>query len=281
MTALQLPCTIFQTRHRMNDYGARDMRCGDLSAQQLQHQYHLANVSAKVDPYRLKKRLPFTPSQYQFGDFYHQEDTIPLQECSKILFDEFRSKAHFFSFYGPYRELIIKLIDHMQYRHGEPFGHLWLDLAMRNRIIQNRPAHNTLKMIKDTLLKNIDWTSRSYPHQRIGEFHKNISRAPLPKFTQTIDTINGMGLSTHDTWSTHIILNRLEIIGDEYHAKIHFKIQDHFGLDDSDIFKYHSRHLSMFGIWFVLQRYNKFGFRPFMTNMSVTIDIHGNRNESR
>ncbi|WP_255212464.1 DUF3289 family protein, partial [Serratia plymuthica] len=31
MSALEFPCTIFKTQKRMDDYGAEDMRCGDLS----------------------------------------------------------------------------------------------------------------------------------------------------------------------------------------------------------------------------------------------------------
>ncbi|MEE4411019.1 DUF3289 family protein, partial [Serratia sp. C2(2)] len=36
-----------------------------------------------------------------------------------------------------------------------------------------------------------------------------------------------------------------------------------------------------FRIWFVLQRYNQFGFKPFMTNMEATVEITGRRNESK
>ncbi|ADP10423.1 hypothetical protein EJP617_07420 [Erwinia sp. Ejp617] len=34
---------------------------------------------------------------------------------------------------------------------------------------------------------------------------------------------------------------------------------------------------SNFRIWFVLQRYNQFAFKPFMTNMEATVEITGGR----
>ncbi|EMH4161147.1 DUF3289 family protein [Pluralibacter gergoviae] len=30
-------------------------------------------------------------------------------------------------------------------------------------------------------------------------------------------------------------------------------------------------------IWFILQQFNKFGLRPFLTNMEAAIDIEGKR----
>ncbi|MBN9931315.1 DUF3289 family protein, partial [Pantoea agglomerans] len=35
MPALKFPATIFQTKHKFNDYNADDMKCGDLTEKQL------------------------------------------------------------------------------------------------------------------------------------------------------------------------------------------------------------------------------------------------------
>ncbi|AML58575.1 hypothetical protein AXX16_2878 [Serratia rubidaea] len=53
--------------------------------------------------------------------------------------------------------------------------------------------------------------------------------------------------------------------------------QDHFGLDVSDIRKKKFSQFQFFRIWFILQRFNRFGFRPFLTNMEAVIDIEGGR----
>ncbi|MDH2692721.1 DUF3289 family protein, partial [Escherichia coli] len=43
------------------------------------------------------------------------------------------------------------------------------------------------------------------------------------------------------------------------------------------IHKHKFRQFQFFTIWFTLQRYDKFGFRPFLTNMDAVIDIEGGR----
>lgn len=45
MVALQFPFTLFRTQKWMDDYGARDMRCGDLTEVQLKTDYHLPDIS--------------------------------------------------------------------------------------------------------------------------------------------------------------------------------------------------------------------------------------------
>lgn len=87
-----------------------------------------------------------------------------------------------------------------------------------------------------------------------------------------------MGITVHDTWATHITLRSLQIDNNWYRAVVHYKVQDHFGLDRDDILNKKFNQFHLFRIWFVLQRYNQFGFKPYMTNMEATVDIMGERN---
>ncbi|MDU6442861.1 MAG: DUF3289 family protein, partial [Pantoea sp.] len=82
-----------------------------------------------------------------------------------------------------------------------------------------------------------------------------------------------------DTWATHITIKSLHIENDRYRAVVHYKVQDHFGLDSDDILKTKFSQFHFFRIWSVLQRYNQFGFKPFMTNMEATVEITGGRYE--
>lgn len=84
-----------------------------------------------------------------------------------------------------------------------------------------------------------------------------------------------MGISVHDTWATHITLKSLQINNSHYRAIIHYNVQDHFGLDSDDILKTQFKQFQLFRLWFVLQRYTEFGFKPFMTNMEASIEISG------
>lgn len=104
------------------------------------------------------------------------------------------------------------------------------------------------------------------------------SDSRLPKFDRIKDRFNGMGISVHDTWATQISIKSLRIEGDRFRAVVHYKIQDHFGLDNQDIQNWKYRNFNLFRIRFVLQRYSHFAFKPFMTNMETTIEITGERN---
>lgn len=64
MAALQFPCTIFKTQKWMDDYGASDMRCGDLTEAQLKTYYHLDKVSDNVNPWTLTKVNKSRPFQH-------------------------------------------------------------------------------------------------------------------------------------------------------------------------------------------------------------------------
>ncbi|XLF25401.1 DUF3289 family protein [Klebsiella pneumoniae] len=94
-----------------------------------------------------------------------------------------------------------------------------------------------------------------------------------------MDKTNGLVITVHDTWSTHITLESLEVTGDSYRAKVHYRVQDHFGLDDADILNPVFHQGRIFRIWFVLQRYVKYGYRPFITEMNATVEISGRRGE--
>jgi len=73
----------------------------------------------------------------------------------------------------------------------------------------------------------------------------------------------------------------LHIEENRYRAVIHYKTQDHFGLDDEDILKNKYNQFRLFRIWFVLQRYQQFAFKPFITDMEAAIEIIGSKNDRK
>jgi len=70
-----------------------------------------------------------------------------------------------------------------------------------------------------------------------------------------------MGITVHDTWATHITLKSLHINNDRYQAVVHYKVQDHFGLDVDDISKF---------------KFNQFDFSVYGLYSSVTITLVSN-----
>lgn len=280
MTALQFPCTIFKTQKWMDDYGARDMRYGDLTEAQLRKHYHLENVSTRVNPYTLTKVIPF--SQSQLMPYGYRGDTTKMtpQQCVRILFDEFRHLSRMFALFSPYRHLIDKMITHMQYGNGAPFRDMLLDRALKENILNDSSQYNSSRLsLKKTLFDKIDWSRRIFPESQKLQLYNAISSGILPKFDRFQDNFNGMGITVHDTWATQITIKSLHIDNDSYQAVVHYKVQDHFGLDDDDIMKNKFSQFRFFRIWFILQRYNLFGFKPFITNIESDIEIIGGANE--
>ena len=278
MTALQFPCTIFKTQNRMDDFGAKDMRCGDLTEAHLKNYYGLLDVSTRVNPYALTKITPFNQPQSMFHGARGEGEKITRQQCAATLFDEMRHLSLFFSVYGPYKHLIEQMITHMQDNNGKTFSSLYLDSALKEHILRDNSVENSTRLkLKRVITKNIDWTKKFYPADNKEKLRETILDSKLPKFDRYQDNINGLGITVHDTWATHITLKSLHISHDSYRAVIHYKVQDHFGLDVKDIGKLKFNSFRFFRIWFVLQRYSNFAFKPFMTNMEAIIEITGDR----
>lgn len=279
VSALQFPCAVFKTQRRMDDYGASDMCCGDLTESQLKQEFHLVDVSTRANPWALTKLTPFNQPQSMFYGSRGAGEKITQHECAKILFNEFRHLSNAFSFHGPYRFLMEEMITHMQCGQGSTFCSVYLNSALKEHILNDNTDNSSLLRLKKVLIKNIDWDRKCYPTERKGKFKEMISGGRLPRFDRFQDNVNGMGITVHDTWATHITIKSLQVDDDGFQAVVHYRSQDHFGLDGSDILKNKFYYFRLFRIWFVLQRCNKFGFKPFMTNIEATVKIAGGRDE--
>ncbi|PSW61155.1 hypothetical protein C0W54_12825 [Photobacterium kishitanii] len=77
-------------------------------------------------------------------------------------------------------------------------------------------------------------------------------------------------------YAVSITISSLTINNGSFDGVLSFKVQDHFGLDKADVSTEKPFHtLAFFREWFLLQRYEKFGFKPFITEMNFDTDIKG------
>ncbi|MGV3347081.1 YPO3983 family protein [Enterobacteriaceae bacterium LUAb1] len=251
-----------------------------LTAVPLKTYYRPEKISDNVNPWmltKIDKSRPFQHPRLGAYAYLREGEKITRQQCAALLFDGFRQLSRLFSVYGPYSHLIEKMITHMQNGNGSPFHDIWLDSALKEHILNDRTENSTLSKIKNALIENIDWTKNAYPADNKGKLRGAILDGKLPKFDRFQDNFNGMGITVHDTWATHITIKSLHIDNDRYRAVVHYKVQDHFGLDSDDISNFKFSQFHFFRIWFVLQRYSQFGLKPFMTNMEATVEITGDR----
>ncbi|MER0126463.1 DUF3289 family protein [Franconibacter daqui] len=277
MTMATFPLTIYQTRRGFNDVGADDMRYGDISQEQLIKRFRLTAVSNVVDPYTLTRLTPFNTPQSRFAGVYGNRNggQLSVHECARLLFEELQATSLPFAFYGPYRQLINQMLTHLYRSTGAPWRDARLDLAYRNQILRDNSKNSTRIAIKQVIDIYIDYQQKGYPGDKVFAFAEAIRDKILPKFDSFIDKINGMGVCVHDVHATQIKVLSLKVEEKRWRAKILFQGQDHIGLGIEDIQKRKFMQLQFFRIWFILQRFNRFGFRPFLTNMEAVIDLEG------
>ncbi len=271
---LQFPLCIFKTRNRMDDYGAADMKNGDLTEAELKGKFNLRGVSVTLDPYTGEK----TPTSFAMDHFNQKpKEKVNKAEVARVLFDEFRHLSDTFSFSGKYQSIMRKMITHMQINNGAPFRDLLLDSALKEQILSDKSKKSSLVIIQSILEKTINWKEGHYSSNDESILSDAVKKSILPRFNRWKDRANGLGITVHAIHATHITIKSLKIDGDMFHATVHYRSQDHFGLDDTDVLDPFYRQFRIFHIWFVLQRWKGLGYKPFLTNMEATLEITGVR----
>lgn len=279
MTNAVFPQTIFTTQRRFNDYSTNDMRYGDMSEERLKREFGLNNISNIVDPYTLSRLSTFDNPQSRFAGSRggsHRGRSISIHECAEYLFKELQATALLYAFVGPYRNLINEMLTHFQRSTGSPFTNAQLNAAWLEKLLSDNSVKNTKSIIESTLALFINFETRGLPQKRLKDITSAISGSALPKFNSSIlDKINGMGISVHDVHAIKIEIINMNVNERGWKANVRFTGQDHFGLDTEDIRRKKFNQFQFFKIWFVLQRFSRFGFRPFLTNMEAVIEIKG------
>lgn len=271
---------LFQTKNKINDYTSDDMQHSDLSESEL-IELGLNDVSTRVEPYRMiltenSKKYSEHPFSSEYDSKPASDKPIEKDECSDILFEEMRELSGIFAS-GQYKKLIGEMITHFKYRNGQNFSdNALLNKAYEDLLMSKLYGDTTLGAIRAVINK----FSQNRP-QQIGssdfiyEVQRQIANVRLPKFDDFEDRFNGMGITVHDIHFQRIILYNFVRSKIGWSAEIAFEAQDHFGLGREDITKKLFHSFRFFRIWFVLQRYDAFKFKPFMTNFHARIKISG------
>ncbi|WP_133158628.1 DUF3289 family protein, partial [Mixta theicola] len=168
-----------------------------------------------------------------------------------------------------YKSLARTMISHMQYGNGAVFSHPLLDQAMA----EHSSMQNSLNAVLRTFQKYIDWSRQALPETALQVLTDSIMKSLLPRFDKFTDRFNGLGITVHDTWATHITLESLLVKNGTFTAVIKYHIQDHFGLDTEDITNDFYRQFRIFRIWFYLQHINNHAFKPFISEIVLTKKI--------
>ncbi|WP_130833042.1 DUF3289 family protein [[Erwinia] mediterraneensis] len=272
---LAMPVALYRTQQPMDDYRADDMRYGDLTELQLRERFKLEEVCYGLNPWRSEK-ITYPEVKTYFEPLPSKVEKVSHDEMASLLFNELRKSTYAFSCLG-YRHLFLQLVNHMQNSNGEAYRSEALNMAYRKNILSDKSRDSSLLKIKEEIEKSIDWKRKLLIEEKLRSIHTAITGTVLPKFKRWYDAFNGLGLAVHDVYATHITLQSIILSENKYQAYIHYKGQDHFGLDEKDIMNPFFHDFSFFRIWFLLQHWERFNYKPFLTNMEATVVISGTK----
>lgn len=185
---------IFETKRKMNDFTADDMRHGDMTKEKI-----LQQGNHKM----------FT--QFNF------EKTIDEH------FDNISSMAEWTA-WGKYSPLINIMIEKFKKDDGGILRHNLLNKAFLGHTT-TIDCVNKIKGFLSDLLSNNDFCSLSIDDlQKLNlKIRDPKDGIKLPKF-DNYDWFNGLGITIHDTYATKIYLDYIDIKDNGFEASLSFKI---------------------------------------------------------
>ncbi|MEN4930061.1 DUF3289 family protein [Erwinia billingiae] len=233
---------LFETKNKMNDFTADDMQHGDMTMAQILRQGSVKFMTA----------------------FYF--DKNPEDH-----FNEMDNMA-FVTAWGEYSSLIKAMIVRFRSKEGGVFRSELLDKAFIKHKTTKDCVADIGRYIDEFLVKN---NGEGLSITELRSIKDSISESVrLPKFNN-YDFTNGLGITIHDTYATMIYLDYVDISNGRYYLQLTFKIQDHFGLDLGDVNGKWFEYSPWFCSWFILQRYEEYGYKPFINESKFSVLIEG------
>lgn len=241
------PVEIFHTRNSLNDKNADDLKSGDLSYDEI---IKLGQI----------KNFAISQNEMLYPPYAH--------------FAVLRAGA-FIVAWGEYAPIITKMIDHFEQSSGSLFTDPLLDKALKTHARTARFNSKVSELISNHLSNQLSVTPE-IKDQISSVLRDPVKGVSLPKFADDTDAINGLGIAVHDVHALKVDLVDLEYKGNQFRGTLRYKAQDHFGLDKADVnggklFEF----APPFRSWFLLQRYEKYAFKPFINEMNFDLKIEG------
>ncbi|EEH8832056.1 DUF3289 family protein [Salmonella enterica] len=243
---------IFKTIKKINDFTADDMRHGDMTKEQILAQGKMN----KIDIWGRELKI----------NFFNFDNTVDEH------FGNMASMAKWTAWKGEYPPLIQIMIERFKNNEGGVLKHNLLNKAFSEHVTTVECVNKIKEFIRLLLADN---GYKSFSINDLNVLNEKIrNNVKLPKF-DNYDWFNGLGIAIHDTYSTQIYLDYIDVSDSKFKAEISFQIQDRFGLDVADVNGKGFENLPWFCSWFILQRYTEYGYMPFINEANFTMVIEG------
>lgn len=160
----------------------------------------------------------------------------------------------------------------------------------RNQALTNAvKAHDSTIKFSDTIIKDvksklsqIDGDINKLKLDELMWMYKKTAGFRLPIFNTAWDKVEGLTIAINDVWAGRAEITKYDKFGKFYKGNIRVTLYDHFGLDYPDIGPDSTSGrtkpyglLAGFRSWFVLQHYDKFAYKPFMTVIELDYPFQG------
>lgn len=240
VTGVQLPLEIYHTKRKMDDYSADDLQSGDISRSEMIRIGSIYNFA-------------INPDEFAYPASWH--------------FNIMKTSAEVVS-WGEYAPVVREMIARFESNTGTTYRSDLLNKAMSEHKTTNTFSQDIIKAIRNEV-DDRGVASNTLVDAVTSYVNQN---STLPKFND-YDWLNGLGAAVHDVYAVQVTLTKLEFKGQELRGTLSYKVQDHFGLDRPDVDGKGFENLIPYRSWFLLQRYEKYGYKPFISEMSFDYEF--------
>jgi uncharacterized protein (TIGR03034 family) len=256
-TAIRVPILVYQSPRKpgLNADGtpANDMTFGDLNAEKIK------SISTYMDTKMFDLRDP-----EQADPRYH---FMNLRAIGGNLFSV-----------GEMKMVVLAMIAKFEKSEGGEFRHPLLT--------QHVKADPRTQQFVATLLAgvnaHINSTKGNLNPESLANWMNEYPSLRPPVFGGLWNNFTGLTMAINDVWGASAELTEFDQFGSHYKGRVKFTLYDHFGLDTPDIGpdpdtgavkKYGL--LAGFRSWFLLQHYDRFAYKPFISVMEFFYPIEG------
>ncbi|MFB2827897.1 DUF3289 family protein [Aeromonas veronii] len=212
------------------------------------------------------------------------------QVTSRNLFSNFRVMGAGVFSAGDMRMVILAMIAKFESKEGGEFRHP----VLTQKVKEHKDTQNFINSVTKQVQRyikdkdgNIDgeplanWMSSYKEKIKIPVFNsrRNVIDSPSSPFP---DAFGGLAMAINDVWGARAEIIKFQRYGNYYKGTLRFTLYDHFGLDSPDVGEDPTTGktkpyglLAGFRSWFILQHYNRFAYKPFITVMEINKDFEG------
>lgn len=184
-------------------------------------------------------------------------------------FDNFELMATSLFATGELQKNILRMIAHFKDSSGTDYSSPELDRAVR--------SHSRMQAFVQELEPKLHTAIKLFAGD-VGKIRSNIDVSLHSRlfFNTWSDILGGLTIATNDIWAWRVEITEYTLNGKNYSGKYKAVLYDHFGLDEPDVDNSKSYgYLAGFRAWFILQHWEHFAYRPFMTVISLEYPFSG------